>query len=197
MYLVKQELKLTFCHYQCNFCFLFLAVMNSMNGGGSSSSIVAQLTAANQNQHQLHAANSVMITASGRSFMSNPEAAINNGTKTHTIHTGNSLTSTKTIPSTTTNSNAMANNNVNNIITAKKDVNMVPAAGVTQLGHESQMLLRDYVNMPPPPPYPGTNQTPAHQGGVTSAVTKTASLVHATPVHGHSTSNVSVGSSGK
>ena len=67
---------------------------------------------------------------------------------------------------------------------------LMPQPTVTNIKEdESKMLLRDYVNLPPPPPYPGT--------GPSSTVAMTSSIVHATPIHGHSTSNVSAGSSGK
>ena len=50
----------------------------------------------------------------------------------------------------------------------------------------SSMLLRDYVNLPPPPPYPGT----------TNSVSLASSVSQFTPNHGHSTSNISQGSNG-
>ena len=53
---------------------------------------------------------------------------------------------------------------------------------------DNGMLLRDYVNLPPPPPYPGTSTNPG--------IAVTSSIVHSTPNHGHSNSNVSAGSNG-
>ena len=71
---------------------------------------------------------------------------------------------------------------------------MMPANGLMEpsnthiVDHERNVLLRDYVNLPPPPPYPGTSTA--------SNVTMSSSVSQCLPNHGHSTSNLSQGSNG-
>ena len=151
-----------------------ILVSNSIHDG--SSSIVAQLAAAQQNQ-QFH--------DSSRSISSNSPATRSNTSPQ--IHAAKlALASSSVVSSISANSNmsnAAVLTNSNNILS-----NGVMAASSNGNHIENQMLLRDYVNLPPPPPYPGTSS--GSNLPVVSLVTNTA------PTHGHSTSNISVGSNG-
>ena len=151
-----------------------ISVSNSIHDG--SSSIVAQLAAAQQNQ-QFH--------DSSRSISSN-NAATRSST-TPQIHAAKlAIASSSAVSSISGNSNisnATVLPNANNILT-----NGVMTASSNGNHIENQMLLRDYVNLPPPPPYPGTSAS--------SNLAVVSSVTNSTPTHGHSTSNVSVGSNG-
>ena len=65
--------------------------------------------------------------------------------------------------------------------------------GITSLirSDQSSVLFRDYVNLPPPPPYPGTF------GTVSTAEGRQSVQLNGVSFHGHTTSNVSAGSNGK
>ena len=150
---------------------------NSIHDGGSS--IVAQLAAAQQNQQLQNSSNSYQTVSS------NPSSTrLNNQPQIHAAKL--SLASSSVVPSYSGSSNmsnaaAISNSNsilANGVMTATSNGNLI----------ENQMLLRDYVNLPPPPPYPGTSSS--------SNVTVVSSLTNNTPKHGHSTSNLSVGSNG-
>ena len=151
----------------------FILVSNSIHDG--SSSIVAQLAAAQQNQ-QFH--------ESSKSISSNN---ISSRSTTPQIHAAKlALASNSVVPSISGNSsmsNAAVMTNSNNIL-----ANGVVSATSNGNLIENQMLLRDYVNLPPPPPYPGTSST--------SNLAVVSSITNTTPKHGHTTSNVSVGSNG-
>ena len=104
------------------------------------------------------------------------------------IHTAKLALASSSIPPSTSNfPRPVGISSANSIVSN----DLMPQSTVTNSikEDESKILLRDYVNLPPPPPYPGTVPS--------STVAMTSSIVHATPIHGHSTSNVSAGSSGK
>ena len=104
------------------------------------------------------------------------------------IHTAKlALASSSNPPSTSNFPRPISISSANSIVS--NDLLAQPTATNSVKEDQSRMLLRDYVNLPPPPPYPGRASS--------STVGMTPSIVHATPIHGHSTSNVSAGSSGK
>ena len=154
-------------------------VSSSLNDGGSS--IVAQLAAAHQNQQ---ISNTKTVPASTINSLISLSSALNG--QPH-IHTAKLAVASSAVASSAAGTNlpkpiVISNSNsiISNGLMTNSDANV--------MDNESKMLLRDYVNLPPPPPYPGTVSS--------SSMTMASSVAQATPIHGHSTSNVSAGSSG-
>ena len=152
-------------------------VSNSISDGGSS--IVAQLAAAQQNQFINH---------------TKPYSASTHGSLTSGNNKQPQIHAAKTVPlkPSTIASSLSGANLASTIVMANST--MMPANGVMVpsnthiVDHERNVLLRDYVNLPPPPPYPGTSTA--------SNVTMSSSVSQCLPNHGHSTSNLSQGSNG-
>ena len=146
---------------------------NSIHDG--SSSIVAQLAAAQQAQQLQYSSTSNTMSSNSSS------TRLQNQPQIHAAKLA--LATSSVIPSNSNLSNTTVMANQSNIVTNGH-------IAVTPNGNhiENQMLLRDYVNLPPPPPYPGTSSN--------SSVAAVSSVSNTAPKHGHSTSNVSVGSNG-
>ena len=151
-----------------------ILVSNSIHDG--SSSIVAQLAAAQQNQ-QFH--------DSSRSMSSNSTATRSNTSPQ--IHAAKLALASSSVVS-----SISGNSNISNAAVLPNSNSIITNGNMTALSNgnhiENQMLLRDYVNLPPPPPYPGTSSG--------SNLPVVSSVTNSVPTHGHSTSNVSVGSNG-
>ena len=148
-----------------------ISVSNSISDGGSS--IVAQLAAAHQNQH-INSSNSYSATNDNTTNYNHQQSQA----------AKMALASSSAAP-------AMSVTNVPSTIVMSDSKNLLSNGLITNSNGnfvDNEMLLRDYVNLPPPPPYPGTSSN--------SSIAVTSSIVHSVPHHGHSTSNVSNGSNG-
>ena len=149
-----------------------ISVSNSISDGGSS--IVAQLAAAHQNQH-INSSNSYSATNDNTTNLHNHQ-------QSQAAKLG--LASSSAAPT-------ISVTNVPSTIVMSDSKNLLGNGLITNSNGnftDNEMLLRDYVNLPPPPPYPGTSSN--------SSIAVTSSIVHSVPHHGHSTSNVSIGSNG-
>ena len=154
-----------------------------MSDGGSS--IVARLAAAHQAQNNCN--NNSTQNHTTKSFISlSSTPSINSQPQIHTAKFPAASSSVNSSVAGINTSKPIVISNSNDIVSHRIVANTNPYV----VENESKMLLlRDYVNIPPPPPYPGTVSS--------SNMVMTTSIAQAAPLHGHSTSNVSAGSNGR